>query len=109
VRSNVCSPNWYWSRLSCSIDRSGWHRTVTDKTGAIVCVNAGYSTELGIARFMYFGAIAVLTLRKTNAIRRPLFSDNGQTNHTNQQQSRGKYYGGNIGNNDLFWWRNDVN
>jgi len=84
VRSSECSPNWYWSRLGCRIERRGWHRTIIDKSGAIVCENAGYSTELGIARFMYFGAIAVLTLHKTNASRRPLFADNGQTNHTNQ-------------------------
>jgi len=92
VRSSECSPNWYWANLSCSISRSGWRRTVTDKSGAIVCVNASHSTELGIARFMYFGAISVLTLHKTNASRRPLFADNGQTNHTNRIYAIGKYY-----------------
>jgi hypothetical protein len=49
-----------------------------------VCVNAGYETELGIARWLYFGAISVLTKRKINASNCPPSIDKGQTNHTNQ-------------------------
>jgi hypothetical protein len=78
------SPNWYWSRLGYRINRDGLRRTITDCTGAIVCVNAGYDTELGIARWLYFGAIAVLTLHKANASNCPPSIDKGQTNHTNQ-------------------------
>jgi hypothetical protein len=58
-----CSPNWYWSQLGYRIERNGWHRTITDCNGAIVCVNAGYDAELGIARWMYFGAVSVLKIR----------------------------------------------
>jgi hypothetical protein len=73
-----CSPNWYWHCLGYRINRDGWRRTITDCTGAIVCENAGYSAELGIARFIYFGAIAVLTLHKANASSCPLSTNTGR-------------------------------
>lgn len=78
-----CSPNWYRSRLGYRINRDGLHRTITDCNGAIVCVNAGYETELGIARFIYFGAIAVLTLHKANASNCPLSTVHEQRTATN--------------------------
>lgn len=57
-----CSPNWYWSRLGCTVTRRGWHRTITALDGAVICVNAGADTEQGISRVLYFGMIAVFKL-----------------------------------------------
>lgn len=45
------SPNSNWKILGAEIERNGFHRTVRLR-GEIVCINAGYETELSISSWL---------------------------------------------------------
>ena len=55
--ANEGSPNWLWCKLGCTIERNGFHRTVRDQLGRLVCKNAGYDIELAISSWLYHGAV----------------------------------------------------
>lgn len=54
---NKYSPNWYWSQLGFSVERTGAKRTIKNSDGEIVCENSGFDVENSIAEWLYFGAI----------------------------------------------------
>ena len=53
------SPNELWHLLGFTVVRDGnYRRTILNSNGTEVCKNAGYDTEISIARWLYFGAIS---------------------------------------------------
>jgi len=45
------SPNSNWQIIGAEIERKGFHRTIRLR-GHIVCINAGYESELSISRWL---------------------------------------------------------
>ena len=45
------SPNCNWGKIGADIERNGFHRTIR-LHGHIICINAGYETELSISNWL---------------------------------------------------------
>lgn len=47
------SPNWYWQRLGYTVEhygKSGKMRRVLDRSGDVICDNAGHEEEVVVGR-----------------------------------------------------------